>query len=115
MPDFSAERMSEHFVNYLFEEYEGGQRHVRRISAWLGLLALGIEKIKVTWRPSRAKQMIFEVDEKRYKVRYKHSIKPKGGLQIVEIAKTQGAPDIRVAWQIASLRDAENFYRNPKL
>lgn len=105
--------MAEHFLNYLFEEYSGGARHVRRVASWLGLLALGIEKAKVSWKPTNTRQLTFEVAGVRYKGRYNHAIGSAGGIEFVEIGKTQGSPDVRVARQILSLPDAEAFYLNP--
>jgi hypothetical protein len=106
--------MTEHFVDYLFEEYQGDARHVRRVAGWLGLLALGIEKKKVTWKPSHSRQLVFEVNNMRYKARYRHGIGSSGGgIEFVEVEKAPGSPDVRVARQILSLSDAEAFYRSP--
>jgi hypothetical protein len=113
--DFSAERMAEHFVNYLFEGYAGNARHVRRVAAWLGLLALGIDKIKDNWYGSNSRQLIFEKDGQKYKVRYNHGIKPNGGIEIVEVTSGRGSPDGAVVLQIASLYESARFYDNPRL
>jgi hypothetical protein len=115
MPNFSAERMAEHFTNYLFQDYAGNVRHVQRVSSWLGLLALGIEAIKADWKPSSSRQLIFELGNKRYKVRYNHKIKPKGGIEFVEVEKSRGSPDIHIVRTVSSLTDAADFYRNPTL
>lgn len=113
--DFSAERMAEHFVNYLFEGYAGNARHVRRVAAWLGLLALGIDKIKDNWHGSNSRQLIFEKDGQKYKVRYNHRVRPNGGIEIVEVAPGRGSPDAAVVLQIASLYEAARFYDSPRL
>jgi len=113
--DFSAERMAEHFVNYMFERYAGNARHVRRVAAWLGFLTLGIDKIKDNWHGSNSRQLIFEKDGQRYKVRYNHGVKPNGGIEIVEVASGRGSPDGTVMVQIASLYDAARFYEDPQL
>lgn len=115
MPDFSADRVAEHFVNYLFDDYPGDARHVRRVASWLGLLAMGIEKLKTSWRPSNARQLVFDIGDRRFKARYNHGIKPRGGIEFVEIEKTRGAPEIEVVLQIASLAEAAEFYDNPAL
>lgn len=118
MPQFSAERMSEYFINYLTRQYSGNARHVYRVAPWLGLIALGIEKIKDSWRIGSSRQLIFEKGKKRYKARYEHGIKrggQRGGIEIVEVAKSPGSPDITIAKQIGSLAEAENFYKNPKI
>jgi hypothetical protein len=70
--------------NYLFGTYRGS-RHVRRISAWLGFLVFGIEKIKV----HRTRQVFFEAKGRRYKIKYSHAVKPRGGIEIVEISSAR--------------------------
>jgi hypothetical protein len=113
--DFSAERMAEHFVNYMFERYKGHARHVHRVAGWLGFLALGIDQIKDNWHGSNSRQLIFEKDGRKYKVRYSHDVEPNGGIEIVEVASGRGSPDGAVVVQITSLYDAERFYKNPRL
>ena len=44
LADATPERIADHFVNYLFAEYYG-DRHVRRVASWVGLIVLGIEKL----------------------------------------------------------------------
>ena len=111
----SASRLADHFVNYLFHEYQGDNRHVQQVASWLGLLLLGLEKLGVEWRPYRARQLIFEREGKRYKARYRHQIKPRGGIEFVEVAAERGMPDVRVARTITSLEDAAAFYDRPGL
>lgn len=115
MVAFSASRMADHFSDYLFHGYAGESRHVQRVSTWLGFLILGIEKLNVTWRPSSSRQLVFERGGKRYKARYAHGIKPRGGIEFVEVAKSRGSPDIAVVVTIASINDAAAFYDNPHL
>lgn len=115
MPAYSASRIADHFTDYLFHGYTGDKRHVQRIASWLGLLILGLEKLGVAWRPSRERQLIFEISGKRYKARYNHAIKPRGGIEFVEVAKARGAPDIAVRVTISSLDDAARFYDAPHL
>jgi hypothetical protein len=113
--EFSAERLATAFVDYLYDEYQGS-RHIRRVPSWLGLLVLGVEKIKSgDWHIPRVRQLTFDVGDHRYKMRYDHHAGPRGGIQIVEIAKTQGSPEIRVVKTISSLADAEAFYLFPSL
>jgi hypothetical protein len=114
MVAFSASRITDYFSNYLFHEYGGNNRHVQRVSTWLGFLVLGIAKLNVTWQP-RGRQLIFERRGKRYKARYNHRIKPRGGIEFVEIAKSPGSPDIRVVSTIASIDEAASFYNKPHL
>jgi hypothetical protein len=113
--NFSAERMAEHFVNYMFEGYAGNARHVRRVAAWLGFLTLGIDKIRDNWHGSNSRQLIFEKDGQKYKVRYNHGVRPNGGIEIVEVMDGRGSPDGVVVLQIGSLYDAARFYDNPRI
>jgi hypothetical protein len=112
--DFSADRMATAFVDYLYDQYQGSH-HVRRVASWLGLLVLGVERIKDEWHIPRVRQLIFDVGTRRYKMKYDHHAGPRGGIQIVEIGKTPGSPEIAVVRTIASLEDAEAFYLNPAL
>ena len=114
MTQVSAERLTDHFINYLFDEYKGS-RHVRRVAAWLGLLVLGIEKIASARRPSNARQFIFEVGDRRIKVRYNHQAGRRGGIEFVEVGRERGSPEIRVLREITTLAEAEEFYQNPTL
>jgi hypothetical protein len=111
----SASRLADHFSDYLFHQYTGDARHVQRVSTWLGFLILGLEKLKVAWRPFRERQLIFEHKGKRYKARFNHRIKPRGGIEFVEVAIAPGLPDIAVVVTIASLNDAADFYDHPHL
>lgn len=106
--------MADHFANYLFNTYEGDNRHVQRVSTWLGLLILGVDKLGVEMRV-RQRQIVFDLKEKRYKARYSHRIKPRGGIEFVEIEKSPGSPDIKIVLSITSLEDAAAFYDKPKL
>ncbi len=112
--DFSADRMADEFVNYLYDKYRGS-RHVRRVASWLGLLILGLEKIKDKWSIPRSRQLFFEADGHRYKMKYNHTIRPRGGIEIVEIGEGRGAPEIGSVMAITSLDDAARFYAHPRL
>jgi hypothetical protein len=112
--EYSADRMADVFVNYLYDEYQGS-RHVRRVASWLGLLILGVEKIKGKWWIPRSRQLFFEADGHRYKAKYNHALGGRGGIEIVEIAEGRGAPEIGVVMAIASLDDAARFYAHPRL
>lgn len=115
MTTFTPERVADYFSHYMFHEYEGGAAHVQRVSTWIGLLALGIFKTKNAWHISHSRQLTFEADGRRFKVRYNHSIKPRGGVEIVEVQKLPGSPELRVVKTIASLAEAEAFYNNPSV
>jgi hypothetical protein len=111
----SPSRLADHFCNYLFHEYQGHARHVERVSTWLGFLILGLAKLKVSWRPYRSRQLVFERAGKRYKARYNHKIKPRGGIEFVEVANLPGVPDVSIVLTIASLAEAARFYDKPHL
>lgn len=114
--DFSAERMSDLFLTYLFKN-KADSRHVRRIASWLGFLIVGVEEVKDKWWLSHTRQLCFEVGSKRYKARYKHDLGRgrRGGIEFVQVAKSQGQPEIRIAKQISDLSEAAAFFRRPKL
>jgi hypothetical protein len=112
--DFSAERMAEISLARLFR-HKADSEHLRRVASWLGLLILGIEKIKDIWWVSHSKQLCFEFNGRRFKARYNHRLKPHGGIEIVEVEVKSGKPDIGVAKAIANLKDAAKFFRSPRL
>jgi hypothetical protein len=111
--DFSADRMADAFVNYLYDEYQGS-RHVRRVASWLGLLVLGIERIKTTWWIPRSRQLFFETAG-RYKARYSHTAGNRGGIEIIQIGEGRGSPEIGTVTTITSLDEAAQFYASPVL
>ena len=109
----SADRVADHFVNYLFGGYQGSM-HVRRVASWVGLLALAIDNLpKSRWWFSKTRQLMFEYKSRRFKVKYNHTIKPRGGIEIVEIEAKPGSPEIKTVVSIGSLKDAEAFYNKP--
>ncbi|HEY0283446.1 MAG TPA: hypothetical protein VGC27_12580 [Rhizomicrobium sp.] len=112
--DFSAERMAEISLAKLFR-HRVDSEHLRRVASWLGLLILGVEKIKDRWWVSHSKQLCFEFDGRRFEARYNHRIEPHGGIEIVEVEPKSGKSDISVAKVIANLKDAAKFFRSPRL
>ncbi len=112
--DFSAERMTEAVLAHLFRN-NADNPHVRRVASWLGLLILGIEEIKDMWWVSHTKQLCFEFDGRRFEARYNHRLKPRGGIEIIEVGPKPGLPDIGVVKMISNLKDAAKFFRSPKL
>jgi len=106
----SMDRIADHFVNYLFDQYRGS-RHVRRVAAWIGFILKAIERSDATVRINRERQLTFTYSGHRYKVRYRHNIRPRGGIEVVEMLPGRGSPDGRVVLLIASLQDAEDVYR----
>jgi len=106
----SAERIANHFVDYLFDTYRGS-RHVRQVAAWVALIVLGIERLAGhQWRVPRDRQLRFEVNGRPFKGRYNHKLKPRGGVEIVEILSGRGSPEGRTVALITSLGQAETFY-----
>lgn len=104
------DRIADHFVNYLFDQYQGSM-HVRRVASWIGMILKGIsrsgaENIKF----NRKRQLTFEYRGKKFKVRYNHQILKRGGIEIVEILPSRGTPDGEIIFQSGNLRDAEDIY-----
>lgn len=106
----SADQMADQFVNYLFNQKDV-DRHVRRVASWIGLIMLGIEKVKDSWKRPTSRQLKFEIGDKRYKAKYDHKL-GRGGIEILEIAKTRGEEEGRTVTEIASLDDARTFFQN---
>jgi hypothetical protein len=112
--DLSAERMAEISLAKLFHN-RADSPHLRRIASWLGLLILGVEKIKDRWWVSHSKQLCFEFNGRRFKARYNPRLEPHGGIEIVEVEPKSGKPDMSVAKAISTLKDAAKFFRSPRL
>ena len=112
MSPISVERLADHFVAYLFDEY-AGSRHVRRVASWVGFVLKGIEAIADgIVRQNRKRQVVFDFAGRHFKARYNHKAGTRGGIEIVEYAESRGTPDVAVVVQIASLDGAEEVYRN---
>jgi len=60
------------------------------------------------------RQLCFEFNGKRYKARYNRKLKPRGGIEIVEVSATPGQPERGVARAITNLKEAAKFFRSPK-
>lgn len=82
------------------------------MASWLGLLVLGVKKIADRWWVSHTRQLCFEVGKKRYKVRYGHRVDPRGGIEFVEVERSQGQPEIRVVKAIKDLSEAADRSSN---
>jgi hypothetical protein len=108
-----AERIADHFVNYLFDEYQGS-RHVRRVASWVGLIVLGIEKLTGNRNVPRTRQLRFEYASRTFKAKYNHKAGPRGGIDIVEIDPGRGSPEGRTVGSIRNLAEAASFYNRPK-
>jgi hypothetical protein len=107
-----AELLADHFVNYLFSEYQG-TRHVRRVAAWVGLIVLGIQRASGNqWRIPRNRQLMFEYRGRTFKAKYNHGAGPRGGVDVVEVLAGRGSPEGGTVTSITNLRQAEEFYNN---
>ncbi len=84
-------RLSDEFVNYLFEKYHDN-RHVRRVASWIGLIVLGIDKVADDWKIPRARQLEFSVGPNLYKARYDHQIPPAAGSRFWKSSAVQATP-----------------------
>jgi hypothetical protein len=113
--DPSADRVADHFVNYLFADFQGSM-HVRRVASWIGLLTLTIDNLpKSRWWFSNARQLMFEFKNRRFKIKYNHRLKPRGGIEVIQVEAKPGSPEIKIVVSIGSLKEAEAFYKKPRL
>lgn len=114
MPTFPAERLADHFVNYLFDQYKGS-RHVRRVASWIGFIIKAVEKIAgSTLRLNRQRQIMFDYNDRQFKAKYNHKAGPRGGIEIIEVLRGRGAPEGNTVLQVTNLADAEDCYLNIK-
>ena len=108
----SAERVADHFVNYLFDTYRGS-RHVRRVASWVGFVIKAIERVSPSaFRRSRMRQLTFTFRGREFKARYNHKAGRRGGIEIVEVLPGRGAPDGAVVAQAIDLAGAEALYHD---
>src|SRR5438105_2704230 len=91
----TADRIAEHFISYLFNDYNGSG-HIRRVAAWVGFIIRGIERAAGnTWwigGGSEMRQLWFTYADRTFKIKYVHSLgrtaSQTGGLAIIEVAPT---------------------------
>src|SRR5436309_4963973 len=108
----SAERLADHFVNYLFDTYRGN-RHVRRVASWVGFVVTAIEHASPgQFRLNRQRQLTFTYSSHRFKVRYNHKAGARGGIEVVEVLPGAGSPDGAVVAQATRLAEAEALYHD---
>jgi hypothetical protein len=112
LEDVGPERIADHFISYLFTEYPGNM-HVRRVSSWVGLIVLGIEKLGDRRYIPRNRQLRFDYDGRSYKAKFNHRAGSRGGIDIVEIESGRGSPEGKTIHSIQSLEDAAKFYDKP--
>jgi hypothetical protein len=108
----SAERLADHFVNYLFDTYQG-TRHVRRVATWIGFLLKAIENLPGAhlWQ-RRQRQVGFDYAGRSFKAKYNHKAGTRGGIEFVEVLPGRGQPEGDVAVQITSLDEAGSIYHD---
>src|SRR5208282_4959614 len=95
-----------------FTEYPGNM-HVRRVSSWVGLIVLGIEKLADRRYIPRNRQLRFEYDGRSFKAKFNHHSGPRGGIDIVQIIAGRGSPEGKTVCSIQNLKEAASFYNNP--
>ena len=111
----SSERLADHFVNYLFDEYQGS-KHVRRVASWVGLIVLGIERTAGTdWKIPRNRQLLFDHNGRSLKAKYNHKAGSRGGVDIVEVLPGRGSPEGQTILSITNLQGAERFYKHAEI
>ncbi len=111
---FTADRLVEYFVKYLFKEYKG-TAHVRRVAGWTGLVILGIRRATgMSWKISHSRQLLFGYQGHTFKVKYDHQLKSGkmrvGGIVIVEVLPARGKPEGKTVTALRNLDEAEKFY-----
>lgn len=105
-----AELLADHFVNYLFDEYQGS-RHVRRVASWVGLIVLGIQRVAGNdWKIPRNRQLAFDFQGRSFKAKFNHRTGARGGIDVVEILPGRGSPEGNTVASITNLGEAEDFY-----
>jgi hypothetical protein len=109
----SLDRVSDYFVNYLFErDKEVRQLHVRRVLPWLGLLLLAIDRVASDgFSRKHIRQVAFEYRGHLFKVRYNHQTTPRGGIEFVEYFPERGSPEGNVAVRVSNLKQAQSVYK----
>jgi len=112
LADATPERIADHFVNYLFGEYPG-DRHVRRVVSWVGLIVLGIEKLIGHRYVPHSRQLRFDYAGRSFRAKYNHKAGPRGGIDIVEILAGRGPAEGLTICSITNLEEAASFYEDP--
>ena len=107
------ELIADYFINYLYSKYRGN-RHVRRVASWVGLLVLGLIRAKgvTNINRRRTRQLAFEYANRMFKVKFNHAVGGRGGIEIVELFEKKGEPEGQRVLEIKTLLDAENAYQS---
>jgi len=110
----TSEKLANHFVSYLFDQYKGS-RHVRRVASWIGFLILALEKIAgSSLRQNQKRQIMFEYKGRQFKARYNHKTGTRGGIDIIEVLRKKGSPEGGIVFKIKNLAEAEDCYLSLK-
>jgi hypothetical protein len=113
-PVVSLDRAAEHFVNYLFEEYQGS-KHVCRVLPWLGFLLFAVDRVADGGMARfRTRQMTFKYRGRKFKTKYDHHVGAKGGIVFVEILPGRGMRQGDVAVIVTNLKQARGVYKGLK-
>jgi hypothetical protein len=107
------ELLADYFINYLYSRYRGN-RHVRRIASWVGLVVLSLLRAKGVTHINRrrTRQLAFEYMNRMFKVKFNHAAGPRGGIEITEFYSGQGEPEGKTVLQIKNLLEAEDVYQS---
>ena len=109
--DATPERIADHFVNYLFAEYPG-DRQVRRVASWVGLIVLGIEKLIGHRYVTHTRQFRFDYAGRSFRAKYNRKAGPNGGIDIVETLAGGSGEGLTIC-SITNLEEAAGFYDDP--
>jgi hypothetical protein len=109
----APELIADYFISYLFQKYHGS-RHVRRVASWVGFVILALTRVNgvKNIHPRRTRQLEFEYDGRKFKVKFDHRIGGRGGIEIVEFLEGRGAPEGNRVLEIRTLLEAENAYHS---
>jgi hypothetical protein len=112
-PIKSPELIADYFISYLYQNYQGN-RHVRRVASWVGFVILALTRVKgvKNIHLRRTRQLEFEYDGCKFKVKFNHGIGGRGGIEIVEFLAGRGAPEGNRVLEIRTLLEAENTYHS---
>ncbi len=107
----SADFIAGVYVNYLFQKYPHN-RHVRRVASWVGFVVMAVKRTKGITHldKARSRQLAFEYENRKFKVKYGHDVGERGGIEVVEILPQQGSPKGKQVMKIEDLKGAERAY-----
>ncbi|MFL6437690.1 MAG: hypothetical protein ACJ71Q_08935 [Terriglobales bacterium] len=84
---------------------------MRRVASWVGFIVSGVQRaVGQDWHIQRSRQLWFRYSDHTFKVKYNHRLKPRGGIEIVEVLSGQGSPEGGVVASMRDLSEVEQFY-----